>query len=780
MAGLCQTGPGAERCRALRPCPRPGVAQRRLRRLSQLRALLEEHAAPGLAGMEEAEPLFGRLQVEGVFFLPPELALAAEFLAAAARAARFLDQAGPEMDELHRLRNLITPLPEVERRLRQVVGPGGSVASAASPQLARARRQVAKARESLRGRLGEMLQRGDLAGAFSDQVVTQRAERFVLPVRTDMKGRVAGIIHATSGSGATCFVEPLEAVEDNNRLALAIGAEREEEQRVLLEVTRLLARNRQVLHEDFDALAQLDCLLAQAAFAQRTDSLEPVLVSDGMVDLLGARHPLLAWRQARGEGAAVPIDLTLGGEQRALVISGANAGGKTAAIKTAGLVTLMAMCGMHVPCRSGSRVALFDSVWAEAGDDQDLGRDLSTFTAHAGRLAAMARGAGKGSLVLIDELGAGTDPAEGSALGMAVIEWLLARGALIVCTTHMTRLKAFAGETEGAANASVAFDQRTGRPTYQLAYGRPGFSDALAVSRGLGFPPELLAAAEARLDPSEREAAELLRRTQRDAEQARAQRDAARAEHLRASEDRRQARELLKKARSERRQALGEGKRRVREVARRMQERLDELLERVREQKQAGEKLVAGRVEQEMFALRRQALAEVDETLTPPEEKRAAAGELAGLKAGDPVRLVTLGQDGALLEDPGPDGQPVPVSVGVGGVRVLVAPEDMEPLPKGARPRTAQAKVSVRADAGDGLDLNVVGKTVDEALPLLDKYLDQAVLAGRASIKVVHGVGTGRLRNAVRDYLRHHPQVTSAGPQPGPGGSAVTVAELRE
>ncbi len=782
LASLAHSSLGAEQCRRLRPCPDPPTVARRQRRLAQLRALLDESAAPTLAGLDEMAPLFNRLQADGAFLLPAELEVVAEFIATVGRAASFLDAAPAEADELFRLRNRLTPLPELGRRLRQIVGPGQRVRSSASPELARLRQDLSRQRERLRSRLSALMGKAGLAGSFSDQVVTQRAGRYVVPVKTDAKGRVAGIIHDTSQSGATCFVEPLEAVEDNNQLAMLRRQEREEEERLLREASRALAGQLQALRENLSALAQLDCLLAQAALARRLDATEPVLTSDGGFELLNARHPLLAWRQAAGKGRAVPIQVRLAPEHKALVISGANAGGKTATIKTVGLIHLMALCGLQVPCLAGSKICLYQRVLAEVGDDQSLETDLSTFTAHAGRLARMVSLAGPGSLVLVDELGTGTDPGEGAALAMAFLEWLVGRGARVLCTTHFHRLKAFAASTPGVENVSVAFDQATGEPTFQLSYGRPGFSDALAVSKGLGFPPELIARAEELVDAGERQTVALLQEAEAARQQALAQRQQAQKERTRAAQERREARELLQTARRQRAQALDEGKRRVREVARRLENRLEELWQEARQAKETGQELKPGRVRQQLYAQRRQALDQVREAVALPgaEPLPEPAPGIYDLRPGDPVRLLALNQEGFLAEPPRPGLEAVYVKVGKAGVRVRVPLNEMEPLGRRPKPRQPPPPVSVLASAGDGLDLKIIGLTVEEALPLVDKAIDQAVLAGRRSMTVVHGVGTGRLRTAVRQYLARHPQVVQARPGQGLHGNAVTVADLRD
>lgn len=783
LSSLAHSSLGADMCRALRPCIDRKTVVRRQRRLVELKDLLDQGGYPSLAGLEDLRPLFNRMHMDGGFLLPAELEMVAEFISVTGRSASFLDTAPGEAGELNRLRNRITPLPELGKRLRQIVGPGQMVRSSASPELGRIRKDLGRQRDRLRGQLNALVNRSDLSGVFSDQIVTQRADRFVVPVKTDAKGRVHGIIHDTSQSGATCFVEPLEVVEENNHLAMLRQKEREEEERVLKQITRELFRQIQALSENMTALAQLDCLLAQAALSERLDCSEPILATDGGFELLKARHPLLAWRQAAGRGRAVPIEVRLEPGQKVLVISGANAGGKTATLKTVGLIHLMALCGLQVPCLSGSKINLFRRILAEVGDDQSLENDLSTFTAHAGRLAEMVRLAGEGSLVLVDELGTGTDPGEGAALAMAFLDWLVAHGAKALCTTHFHRLKAYAAANEGVENVSVAFDKVSGEPTFQLSYGRPGFSDALAVSRGLGFPPEIIAKAESLVDSNERQTVALLQEAETARQEALALKQEAHQDRTKALQEKREAREFLKAAKKQRARALDDGKRRVREVAHRMEKRLEELWRDTQEAQVSGLEIKPGRVRQDFYAERREALSQVNRVLTLPQEKSATgpAPGIYDLKTGDRVRLLNLGQEGVLAEEPRPGLDSLYVNVGKAGVRVQVPLNEMEPLGAAAESKKpVQKQVSVLASAGDGLDLKVIGLTVDDALPLLDKAIDQALLAGRNSLTVVHGVGTGRLRAGVRDYLARHPQVVQARPGQGLQSNAVTVAQLRD
>jgi DNA mismatch repair protein MutS2 len=591
IASLARSQAGAEMCASLRPSSHLPTVERRLKRLALLSAMLEQTPAPDLSGIDESAPLLERLKAEGAYLLPGELLRIADFLHSAENAARFLastceEEADPHPEsgrrEVERLANQIVPLPRMAGELRQMVGAGNSLNSSASPALARIRREIAHSRQHLRQKLGALLQRDDLAGAFSDQLITQRADRFVVPVKTGAKNRVEGIIHDASASGSTCFVEPLEAVESNNQLALLLRQEKEEEERILRRTASRLRQELSLLTDNRRCLIKLDCLLAQAAFCLRLECSSPRLSAGGEIDLIKARHPLLAWRFAAQAGRpAIPIAIKVEPGKRILVISGANAGGKTAALKTLGLLTLMAMCGMSVPCAAGSRVIIFRKVLAEIGDEQSLDLALSTFTAHAGRLAWMVGQADENSLLLIDEIGGGTDPAEGAALALAVLQWFERAGSYVLCTTHYHRLKAYAAMSGQAENVSVSLYPQGGEPAYQLRYGLAGFSGALEVSAGLGFPPELIAAARREIDESESRTIALLHEAHAAKNKAGEELLQAASLSLAAAKEREEAAALLRNARQRQAGALAEGKRKVRELIRRFEQRMEKTLTRI-------------------------------------------------------------------------------------------------------------------------------------------------------------------------------------------------------
>lgn len=792
IASLATSRAGADMVMGLVPCQDLPTIERRQDRLSQLRGLLEQGQAPAINALDEVEPLLDRLAVSGAFLLPPELLLMADFLDSLQGVVGFLNNSGPDgpapdapYNELARLANQMAPLPGVSKDLRKLVGPGNSVSSQASVELARIRRELARKRDALRLALGGLLQKDEFSGIFSDQIITQRADRFVLPVKSDAKGRMAGIIHDTSGTGATCFVEPLEAIEGNNQLALLLRQEKEEEERILRAASATLAKDLEALKQNHACLIKLDCLLAQAHFCNKLECHQPRLSAGGEISLYRARHPLLAWLGITQPGKkVVPVEISMAADKKVLVISGANAGGKTATLKTMGLLTVMAMCGMHVPCAENSRLVVFKRILAEIGDEQSLDLALSTFTAHASRLAAMVKQADDNALFLIDEIGGGTDPNEGAALALAVLKWLQDAGGRVMCTTHYHRLKAYASTTPGVENVSVSFEEASGQPTYQLHYGLAGFSGALTVSKTLGFPEELLELAREQLDRSESQTIALLHEAHQAREKAGQEYMKASAELLRAKEASQEAGLLLKSAKERQAGALAEGKRKVREMIRRFEQRLEKTLGKIEQANKEEQKISLGRARQELYEARRVCQEEMESALAPRPERPKPAPIGFSITEGQAVRLLNLQQHGVVMETPRPGQNLVPVAVGVKGVRIMAELNQLAPADKSAvnngSPSTPVA-VRVEAGAGSGLALELVGMRVDDALDKLDKALDEAVLAGRSGLEIIHGVGSGRLKAAVREYLGSHPFVAGySSPANRPGSAGITQVTFKD
>ena len=613
---------------------------------------------------------------------------------------------------------------------------------------------------------------------FQEALVTQRDGRYVLPLRAEFKGRIKSIVHDQSASGATIFVEPLAVVELNNQYRELQLAERDEERRILAELSQQVGRQAGDILLTVDTIAELDVAFSRAKYAEDTHSFEPVLHAlpaatnalhpGAIIRLYQARHPLL------DPDTVVPIDFELDPQTYALVITGPNTGGKTVTLKTVGLLALMAQSGLHIPAHSGSELSVFQDVYSDIGDEQSIEQSLSTFSGHITNIIHILERADRRSLVILDELGAGTDPQEGAALARALLSHLLARGITTLVTTHHPELKAYAHSTPGVVNASVEFDLETLRPTFHLTIGLPGRSNALAIAQRLGMPEVIVSAARAELDPTDLRAEDLLDEIhrQRDlARQARAAAEKARREaeamqteleeRLERIEDERH--EVLEKAREQSEHQVEELQEEIRTIRRslaRLRQPL-EALQPVEEQAQALEEVVEKRIERSLPTIKGKPL------------RRA-------IRLGDNVRLRTLNTQGVVTALGEEDAE---VQVGVLRVRTRISDlalsretAELPPVPtRSEKPGPSSADLP----ASPGLELDLRGQRADDAQAALERYLDAAYLAGLPWVRIIHGKGTGRLREVVRQALQGHPHVRSfeAGGDKE-GGEGVTVVKL--
>lgn len=658
--------------------------------------------------------------------------------------------------------------------IHEAIGENAEVLDSASPALARIRAELRGAHDRLVTRLREIMGSAPFRDVVQDPVVTQRNGRYVIPIRAEARGQVPGIVHDQSASGATLFLEPLAVVEMANRWRTLLLDEEREIERILRALSESVGEQAEALSASVDGLAQLDLARACGGLADSQRATRPELVGvpqpagQPVVRLVRARHPLL-------RGQVVPISLELGGDFDVLLITGPNTGGKTVALKTAGLLTAMAQAGLFVPADEGSRVAVFARVQADIGDEQSLEQSLSTFSSHISRIVRMLGDADSCSLILLDELGAGTDPQEGAAIARALLDVLRERGAYVVATTHYPELKTYGEATDRVQNASVEFDLATLSPTYRLMIGMPGRSNALAIAERLGMPHEVLDTARAYVAPHERDAQLLVDEIAREREiaedaRARALKEAAEAATLKA-----RARAALRDAEAKHRQ--------VWEQARAAAE--DELAElrreahRMRLQLQAARDRGPGEATREAIdaALRLPGVSVpptpvVAEPEPEPEPAPAQPGQLARITIGAEIVIPRLGLPGRVLSIR--DGS-VEIEVLGRRVRTTLAELDGATAPTSADRRAAVVErapeislATPRADVPYQLDLR--GLRRDEALEQLAEYLENASLAGMPEARVVHGKGTGAIRQAVREALRRSPYVSRFAPEPDAGG----------
>jgi DNA mismatch repair protein MutS2 len=675
---------------------------------------------------------------------------------------------------LSEVRDLLDPAPELAARIGRSVDEGGEVLDTASAELAAIRKRLRTAQDRVRERLNALLRSSSMAGIIGEPIVTLRAGRYVIPIRAEAKGRVKGIVHDQSASGATLFVEPLTVVELNNKWTEATLAAGREEERILDELSRAVESRATSLRESLSALARADVWLARARLGTEMDGVRPALAEDA-AELLSARHPLLG-------DSAVPIDIRLGDRfgYRALVVTGPNTGGKTVSLKTLGLLALMHQAGLRVPAADGARLPVFRRVMADIGDEQSIAQSLSTFSSHLRNVVRFVADAGPATLVLLDEVGAGTDPAEGSALAMAIVSRLLDAGAMVAATTHYAELKAFATEHPGVTNAAVEFDVSTLRPTYRLTIGLPGKSQAFAIADRLGLPEPILADARERISAEHASMEETLAAIAAAERAQAAALEAASADRASAADERELARSGVAQARREAAKLLADARRSADElVARAEREVADLRREMIRQRNLTrGRRGASAPAVEDLSRRAARARAETAVADADLEADPQVGGPQP--RVGLFARSRTLGSTGRIVEISGRTGR---VTLETDGARLVVPSDDVEVVPEpisGPTPRDLEAEELRRRAAqrvSPRLDLH--GERVEAALERLTAHLDDALLAGLDEVVIVHGIGTGALRRAVREALAEHPRVRSIrGGRKDEGGDGATVAEL--
>ncbi len=747
------------------PCTDLAQIQRKFQEIRELQDLEHREGPVPLADFPDLSAFLHKAAVPGTLLPPTALNDILTVLRLTRQVRHYLDLAGPAAPRLHSLAARLSDLLPLQEVIQKSISPHNFILDQASPALAQVRRDLADTREQLNRFIKQTFFTTAYQEVIQSPTISQRHGRYVIPVKADHKGAIPGIIHDQSQTRATLFLEPLAIVEHNNALNLLINREKREEEAVLRHLTDLVRHDIPAIQENLAGLAEVDGIQARDLFAREYRAREPIFRPQAGVDLLQAYHPLLLKRQrdTTPSSQVVPIDLLLSPEQRFLIISGANAGGKTVALKTLGLLVLMVQSGIPVPVAEGSSFSPFDQIFADIGDPQDLHQDLSTFSAHLKRALKMLAELSGRALILLDELGTATDPNEGGALALALLSAFYRRGAYGAVTTHLPLLKSFAQRQIGFQNAAVVFDEATQRPTYRLAYGLAGASNALKIARELGLSAEILAEAEGYLNREELQAYRLLN----EVEEAR--------QHLRQQEQEldRQGQALAAQV-----QELAETRRNLEDQQRRLQGEL-------REQAQACIRQAEGEFRAILRSLQKQEaswghlrrdlsqraahlLQEViqDIGLVQPERQKFAPGQKIFLSA--------LNLHGEVLTAPGRDGR---LEVRVRKVKLKVRPEDVMAAPQGPGDGAVAVSSGYHLPPETLPTLNLVGLRVDEAIPLLDRLLDQAILHGQERVDIIHGVGTGRLKQAVWQHLKQHTMVKAIHGDVNPG---VTIVDLKE
>lgn len=676
---------------------------------------------------------------------------------------------------------VLAPNKFLEERIQTTVVSEEEVADSASPALQDIRRKMRSASARVRDQLDKMVRSPAYQKLLQDPIVTIRGGRFVVPVKAEHRGEVPGLVHDTSASGATVFVEPMGAVEANNELKVLTSKEEAEIERILFALSGEVGNFASAIIADYEILVELNLIFAKARLGYQMKAGIPTVTADGCIRLRRARHPLIDPHKV------VPIDVELGGRFDTLVITGPNTGGKTVTLKTLGLLTRMTMCGLMPPVGDGSSLSIFTDVLVDIGDEQSIEQSLSTFSAHVTNQIEILKKAHGSSLVLLDELGAGTDPVEGAALAIAILEQLRSQGARVAATTHYAELKAYAIQTEGVENGSCEFDVATLRPTYRLLVGVPGRSNAFAISERLGMDEALVDRARELVSGENRRledvVTELDNRRQALEEELARTREMSRAAEQAAERARRELEQLETEKERELDRARGEA-RRILDRARAEAEQLMDELDALRKQKNATEFALQAQSARSQLRSR---LREVDNAIDPVRERRADGYVLPRpLQAGDTVLLVDIDKKATVLAPVDSSGN-VEVQAGIIRTRVplsnLRLVKDKGPaagIDRAGGGRSRTHGLESRASRMVKTEIDLRGQTTEEALLEVDRFLDDAVMSGLEQVTVIHGKGTGALRAAVQQHLKGHPSVKSfrLGTY-GEGETGVTVVELK-
>ena len=732
-----------------------------LRETSEMAVVLAGGADPPLAPVVDIRSYLETAQIVGFYLEGVQFLDVAQCLEVLQRLRRYGQVESQRVPLLSRRLARLSDFNIVLREIRTALDEKGAVRDHASPALQDIRQRLKRVRERVHRTLHDLMTA--YSSVVQDAVVTIRNERFVVPLKTDFRQALRGIVHGESASGATVYVEPEGVVELNNQL-LHIQAEEEREVRqILRQLTERLAAQSVAIEQALELLGEVDFIVAKGRLSRQMQGTAPQFTSRPTLRLLGARHPLLP--------AAVPVDISLGPDDRTLVITGPNTGGKTAALKTVGLLVLMAQSGLHIPGQADSVLPLFNEVFVDLGDEQSLQQNLSTFSAHLANIRTMMEQVSAHSLVLLDELGAGTDPMEGGPLGVAILEYFHHSGAMTLATTHHSAIKAYATAMPEVACAAVDFDLETLQPRYQLLYGLPGRSKAFTIAQKLGLPAQVIARAEQEAGLTQLRSEQLLARLEVERQTLETQRQQLQAERTEVDRLHTAAQHTLAQATAEeqriRHTFYSEGQMLLKAA----RQDLDATLAAVRQQAPAGT-IIA--FPQETW----QRVVQTVETLAPAVAETPVVPPT--LQVGEQVRVRGLNITGCLRTPVVGNGN---VQVDVGGKTITVAaaaleraetPGDKAPSASAERP----ARPRRRPVAADELapELGLLGTTVDEALPAVEKHLDRAFTAGLPRVHIIHGVGSGRLRQAITALLEHHPLVRRF--QAGDAGGGTTIVEL--
>jgi DNA mismatch repair protein MutS2 len=772
LASHASTDLGKQLSAALKPVGDFDEVKRRLGITDEAAKVIRLKGNPPFGGIRNVRDSVHRARIAGMLH-PAELLDIANTLTGGRKVKQHLQQVHEE-DSIPALAAIcegITDHRPVEQAVRSCISDDAEVLDQASPELARIRREIRTGESRIRERLETMIRSAAIQKMLQEAIVTLRNDRYVIPVKQEYRSQFGGIVHDQSASGATLFIEPEAIVAMNNRLRELRLQEQKEIEKILRRLTELIGGIAEPLLQNLECLAELDFAFAKAQLAFEMRASLPRMNDRGFIKLLRARHPLIPSEQV------VPTNIELGNSYTAIIITGPNTGGKTVTLKTVGLLSLMAMSGLFIPADDGSQLCVFDGIYADIGDEQSIEQNLSTFSSHMTNIISILNEMTPKSLLLLDELGAGTDPAEGSALAIALLETIHGMGCRIIATTHYSELKAYAYQRKGIINASMEFDIQSLRPTYRLLIGVPGRSNAFAIAERLGLPRHIIDRARGEIGEEDQKVDSMI--ASLEANRLGAEAERAAAEQLRRETESLRA-ELAKQQRrfaEQKDKLLAQAEREARAIVDRARKEADAIIAELR--KLALEERMSIKEHKLIEAKRRleEAVPEFKREKPAAAAPRSGRGGAEPIEPGDEVHVPKLNQKGHVVEMSGKE--EAIVQIGVMKMKLPLA--DLERMPE-RKPKMQQAGAALKRtrDENVRLELDLRGMTLDEALIETDRFLDEAILANLGQVSIIHGKGTGVLRSGIQEFLRKHKHVKAQrmGGM-GEGGSGVTVVELR-
>lgn len=765
---------GKELARGLKPVSDPEEVRERLRQTAEA-VMVSSMSHPPLGGIHDIRELMKKIGL-GAVIEPSEIMDVLSTMYAMRSLKKYFKELELDAPILKSWGRELEILGQLERNLENTVDEHGNLRDDASVELKRIRREIRLCQARIKDHLANILHSSEYQKYFQDAIVTMRGDRYVVPIKQEYRQFFPGIVHDQSSTGSTLFVEPMAVVNLNNDVKQLVSAERHEVERILRDISHQLRKNDNELMVNCDILANIDFTFAKAALAHEMKAVEPVISTRGVTALRAARHPLI------DAEAVVPIDITLGDAYSMLLVTGPNTGGKTVSMKTLGLMVLMSQAGLFLPVESGSEIAVYNNIYADIGDEQSIEQSLSTFSAHMTHIVDILSKVEADDLLLLDELGAGTDPEEGAALAMAILEQLLSIKASVMATTHYSELKTFAFSREGIENACVEFDVKTLRPTYRLLTGIPGASNAFSISRRLGLSKALVIRAQQLIEADHAQFEKVINQLEKEkmlyeqmnadieAKLKRAEKMEAKAEAMRAELSQKKA-DIMRRAKEEGATLVRRARRESEEIIKQLREQFDDMGIQKRQQaiRDARSRLEeeAGRVRPGIISAK---------TFRKPVDMKTIA-------VGDIIYVSKLDQKGTVLEIKGKE-----LEVQLGSLKTTVKASACKFVEKGKSQQQEPVQTKKGRDGNSFIsktqeahrDIDIRGMMVDEAEVVLGKFIDDSVMAGLAQVLVIHGKGTGALRKGVHAYLKHHRNVANfTFADMSEGGTGATLIDLK-